>query len=411
MKRSHVVSIVIPVWNNWNLTRACLESLHIHTHVTPFQVVLVDNGSTDATASESPKFGESLFGESFVYVRLPGNMGFAKACNQGAAASSGKFLFFLNNDTTVTKGWLPPLLDAIQGDHRLAGVGPLLLFPQDSIRAGRVQHLGIASHYGPDFLHLYEMFPVTHPVVKKRRKFNVITAAALLMRASLFKAHDGFCEEFINGMEDVDLCCRIAEQGGYFTVIPQSIIYHHTSCTPGRFANESDNYALLKQRCRHTDETFARLITEDGFEPAFTPWLSLIAKLPNERAATLMEAHREAMRTGQFSILQDEPLWDEGYAVLIDEALKNGDSERASMAAHLRSILCPSPDSFMAYADIMEKYGNAVLAREGRNKSNMIRKAVADKARLGKKAKAIERATRDPLILVALEKWTKEHLS
>ena len=255
-KKKYVVSIVIPVWNNWALSRECLQSLNKHTLGVSFQVILMDNGSTDATPAEAPLLGQSLFGEHFTYLRLPENMGFAKACNQGAWASHSKYVFFLNNDTTLTPNWLPPLLEAIKKDSRLAGVGPLLLFPEDSLRAGCVQHLGMAVSHGPEFRHLYELFPASHPAVRKRRKLNVITAAALLMPLPLFRAQDGFFEGFVNGMEDVDLCCRISRRGGYFSVIPESIVHHHTNQTAGRFAKESENQRLLLTRCRGVEENF-----------------------------------------------------------------------------------------------------------------------------------------------------------
>ena len=103
------VSVIIPAWNLWQMTAACLRSLATHSAGQDLEVLVVDNGSTDATVGELEPLGQSLWGAGFKALRLPENLGFAKACNLGAHAAAGDLLFFLNNDTTCTPGWLPPL--------------------------------------------------------------------------------------------------------------------------------------------------------------------------------------------------------------------------------------------------------------------------------------------------------------
>jgi len=400
------ISIIIPVWNNWEMTKACLHSLHQHTHGVTYHVILVDNASTDDTSREAPALGTSLFGESFTYLSLPENLGFAKACNQGAWASKSKYLFFLNNDTTVTPGWLPPLVSAMHEDKRLAGVGPLLLFPEDgSVRAGRVQHLGITISHGPEFRHLYELFPPSHPAVQKRRKLNVITAAALLIPAALFKAENGFHEGFVNGMEDVDLCCRVARRGGYFSVIPDSVIHHHTGCTAGRFDREADNLRLLLQRCRDMHEDINALVVEDGFELDFTPWLDSIVKLPDASAAQLKQQYQDNPTQEHLnSLLTTEPLWDEGYVLLVNQALIDGDLGKATITAYLRSLLCPSLAAYQNYIHLMKGCDNPDLIKKNETMLTAIENAIADRQGLAKKAQDIMKSTRNSATLEALKK-------
>ena len=341
------LSIVIPVWNGWDLTEPCLRSLAKHTPGDDFQIVLADNGSTDQTPTAAPALGQALFGDRFVHHRLPENLGFAKACNAGAKAAPAAHLFFLNNDTQVSANWLPPLMDGLRANRRLAGVGPLLLFPEDdSVRAGRVQHLGIAVADNMEFRHLYEYFPPNHPAVQRQRTFSVITAAALLMPAPLFHAHNGFHEGFVNGMEDVDLCCRIAQKGGHFSVVPQSVVHHHTHGTEGRFDHESANLRLLRTRCRDAREDFCALLREDGFEPALTPWLDLAAQPSESRLAELnagLDAAPDADRLA--ALLLREPLWDQGHARLAALLEQQGRPREAMAAAYLRSLLCPGLDA------------------------------------------------------------------
>ena len=120
------LSVVIPVHNKWELTAACLRSLAEHTPGGDVAVIVVDNASADDTSGACPALGSSLFGRRFRYRRFENNRNFGPACNAGAALADSDLLFFLNNDTLLTPGWLPPLQDALAAEPDLVGVGPLL---------------------------------------------------------------------------------------------------------------------------------------------------------------------------------------------------------------------------------------------------------------------------------------------
>ncbi|MEZ7198154.1 glycosyltransferase family 2 protein [Pseudodesulfovibrio karagichevae] len=404
------LSIVIPVWNGWDLTEPCLRALAEHTPGDDFQVVLADNGSTDATPTAAPPLGRALFGERFVHHRLPENLGFAKACNAGAEASSAAHLFFLNNDTQVTGNWLPPLMDALRADRRLAGVGPLLLFPDDnSVRAGRVQHLGIAVADNMEFRHLYEYFPHTHPAVARQRRFSVITAAALLMPAPLFRAHGGFFEGFVNGMEDVDLCCRVAHCGGHFSIIPQSVVFHHTHGTEGRFDHEAANLRLLRARCRDARENFCAFLHEDGFEPALTPWLDLTMRLPEPRATELEDRFRADPSAEHLdALLLEEPLWDHGYALLAALLETHGQLHEAMPVAYFRALLCPALDAYEECVRIVRACGVHDMADRYAAMLHGLKQTMADRAGLARKAHSMLYAAHDVDVRRLLEAFLAE---
>ena len=117
-------SVVIPVFNNWELTRACLQSLREHTSGIDVEVVVADNASSDATARELLPLGEALFHGRFQRLRFEKNRNFGPACNAGARAATAPFVFFLNNDTLPTPNWSAPLLEAFQADDSLGAVAP-----------------------------------------------------------------------------------------------------------------------------------------------------------------------------------------------------------------------------------------------------------------------------------------------
>ena len=96
------LSIVIPVWNNWHLTKSCLKDLALlpDNH----EIVLIDNGSTDETKELSVyprEIDTSEFHKNLEVFRLKKNTGFAHACNLGFAKSLGEYVMFLNNDIRV----------------------------------------------------------------------------------------------------------------------------------------------------------------------------------------------------------------------------------------------------------------------------------------------------------------------
>lgn len=303
------VSIIIPVQNQWKLTEACLRSLAEHTPQDDIQILVMDNGSTDDTSTQCAPLGAALFGSRFRHIPLGHNRNFGPACNEGAHAADADYLFFLNNDTLLTAGWLPPLLDAFARQPDLGATGPLLLYPDD-----RVQHAGVTFTPTWQVTHLYQFFPRNHPVLFKKRTVQALTGAALMIPAGLFASCGGFFEEYRNGYEDLDLCAQIRAKGLVLRCTPQSVIYHLTSQTPGRFDSDDHNALLLSSRC---DGVFQpdqhRFGTEDGYMFQLSPTLHAIltAKSPSEKV-DMNSPH------ALWSAVNAEPLWAEGYITLFN---------------------------------------------------------------------------------------------
>ena len=238
-----LASIIIPTFNNLDLTRDCLESIQRHTAPGTYEVIVVDNGSTDGT----PDFLRRLQDRGRVRVILnQNNLGFAPACNQGAQAAQGEFLLFLNNDTEVTSGWLEELVRSAREHPRVAAVGSKLLYPDNT-----VQHAGVTISSEKKFFHIYKSFHKDHPAVNKARNFQILTAACLLVKREPFFKEGGFDESYRNGWEDVDLCLRFGQQGLQLLYNPRSVVYHLESKTAGRFDREAENSQLLLARWDH----------------------------------------------------------------------------------------------------------------------------------------------------------------
>jgi GT2 family glycosyltransferase len=225
-------SIIVPVFNRMELTRQCLTHLARVTQGVRHEVIVVDNGSRDGT----DEFLASL-GGSVCIIRNRENEGFARACNQGARAATGRYLVFLNNDTIPLAGWLEAMVDEVRAHPRVGVVGCKLLYPNDTI-----QHAGVVfgrARVKP--YHLCVGFPSSAPVVNRRRELQAVTGACMLVQRGIFEAIRGFDEGYRNGSEDIDLCLRVRDRGASVVYQPKSVLYHLESQTPGRRDHVPDN--------------------------------------------------------------------------------------------------------------------------------------------------------------------------
>ncbi len=247
-----MVSIIIPVYNNLKYTRACLEALKKSTNGMDYEVIVVDNGSTD----ETPVFFKGTEDKTVNYIRLERNHGFAKACNIGARRAKGEVLVFLNNDTIPLEGWLNPIVEAV-GEKTITG--SLLLYPDMT-----VQHAGVVATDLNTVVHIYREFPWEFPGVQKKREFNIVTGACMGILKKRFFDLGMFDERFINGFEDVDLCLRNKKLGGRCLYLPKSRVIHYESKTKGRFKRASENAELLTEKWGYLEPDVNKVAAEDG---------------------------------------------------------------------------------------------------------------------------------------------------
>ncbi len=339
------VSVIIPVLNKWPLTRDCLRSLADHSSLSDTgltRVIVVDNGSTDETPLACPALGRDLFQHRFSWLRFEQNRNFGPACNQAAHRADTDTLLFLNNDTRVLEGWLPPLTKAMEADPELAGVGPLLLFPDST-----VQHLGIAIWpAGITLRHLYRCIRSDHPLATRRRSFQALTAAALLLRREDFCQAGGFHEDYINGFEDVDLCLHLTQNGRRMTVIPESRVIHLESQTPTRHDRNMYNGHLLRSRFNLSESAdLEHLLTEDGYIPFVNPDLQITIGLPDAKKIDMLHRLRKHPFVDPelcLTLLEEEPYWEDGYLLLAGYFEKEGKWKEALDLCYRGLLLVPT---------------------------------------------------------------------
>jgi len=229
------ISIIIPVFNKKDLTYNCLQALFGLSSKHQYEVIVIDNASTDGT--------QELLYNHFPACRIvtnTENMGFASACNQGAHAAKGHYLVFLNNDTVPLPGWLDNLVDALRRHPDAGIVGCKLLYPDETI-----QHCGASmNHDGTFFRHQYKFLPSSHPLVNSERELDAVTAACFITPRTLFHSLGMFDTGYSNGCEDMDYCSKVKQAKYRIFYTPSSVLYHLESQTQRPKNRDRENFAL-----------------------------------------------------------------------------------------------------------------------------------------------------------------------
>lgn len=218
------VSIVIPNWNGLHLLRPCLNSLACQKCPGGYEVVVVDNGSTDGSVA--------ALEADYPWVRIVAervNRGFAGGTNIGFAAARGELLVALNNDTEVEPDWLDHLVAALDR-HPEAGMAAsrMMVFSQPGILHSAGDIFGVDGI--PNSRGVWQ--PFGPPFDAETYVFGACGGAALYRRELLDRV-GSFDEQFFMYCEDVDLNWR-AQLAGYRCIYaPDAVVHHHISASGG----------------------------------------------------------------------------------------------------------------------------------------------------------------------------------
>ncbi len=227
-KEEHpLVSIVIPVYNQIHYTYACLCSIEEHTKDVPYEVIIADDVSTDATAELS------RYVENAVICRNKENQGFLGNCNQAAEAARGKYILFLNNDTQVTEGWLSSLVNLIESDPSIGMVGSKLVYPDGRLQeaGGIIWSDGSGWNYG-------RMDDPDKPEYNYVKDVDYISGASIMLPVSLWKQIGGFDKRYAPAYcEDADLAFEVRKAGYRVVYQPLSKVIHFEGISNGTDVN------------------------------------------------------------------------------------------------------------------------------------------------------------------------------
>jgi GT2 family glycosyltransferase len=216
------VSIVIVNWNGREHLDTCLTSVAALVGVR-FETIIVDNGSTDGSAS----FVQSRFPDVRV-VALSENRGFAGGNNAGARVATGRFLVFLNNDTAVEPTWLARLVAGVDEAAGFVVMASCIVYMHDPARIDSAGD-GLLRWGGPFKWH--HGAPVE--LARETREVFAACGCALLVPRAVFNELGGFDEDFFLSNEDVDLSYRARLAGYRVRYVADAVVRHKGSATLG----------------------------------------------------------------------------------------------------------------------------------------------------------------------------------
>jgi len=234
------VSLIIPTKDAPEMLGRCLESISKRTSYSNFEVILMDNETTEERSLQ-------LMQQYPVRrIPFPDPFNFSRANNQGATAATGEFLVFLNNDVEIiTEDWLQHLLYYAE-QPEVGAAGALLIYEDRT-----VQHAGVALGMRGTADHTMRGFPIGVDgyagSLACAREVSAVTAACLMIRKSLFHELGGFSEHFFTAYQDVDLCLRLRERGLRLICTPRALVIHHESVSRRKYYDMIDRTLLLDQ--------------------------------------------------------------------------------------------------------------------------------------------------------------------
>ena len=222
------VSIIIPVYNQFEYTYSCIRSIVDTVKDIGYEIIVADDCSTDTTVDIT----EYLPGVGV--VRNETNLRFTLNCNNASGYAKGKYLVFLNNDTIVKEDWLASLLRTIESSPDIGMVGSKLVYPDGSLQeAGSiVWNDGSAWNYGrgsnpelPEFNYV--------------RDTDYISGASILISRSLWEEIGRFDERYAPAYcEDSDLAFKVRAAGKRVVYQPQSVVIHFEGISNGKLTDQ-----------------------------------------------------------------------------------------------------------------------------------------------------------------------------
>lgn len=267
-QRNERVTIVIPTRDGGSHLQRAVESVLRRTTYPNYEVLIVDNGSTEHATR---RLLQRLSSDRRVRViEDPRPFNFSALNNNAVRQTGAHYVLLLNDDTQViSRGWLTEMVGWLE-QPSVGAVGAKLLYTD-----GTVQHAGVTLGIGGVASHPHKRFSRRdtgyHGLLASVRECSAVTGACLLTRRDLFWQMGGLEESLPRAYNDVDYCLRLGERGYRVLFTPQAELYHHESVSRGRDTRQD---AQFRDAIAWMQRRWGALLLDDPF---YHPSLSLRA--------------------------------------------------------------------------------------------------------------------------------------
>lgn len=223
------VSVIIVNWNTRDILRNCLTSVYAQTETMVFEVIVIDNASSDGSAA--------MVKQEFPQVRLienTQNRGFAAANNQGMQFAKGRYVLLLNSDTVVLDGAIQKTLAFADQHPQAAVVGCKVLNPDRTLQPTCFMFPSLLNLF-LSATYLYKVFPRSHFFGRERmtwwdrdevRRVQVVTGCFMLVRQEAIRQVGMMDEGYFMYAEETDWCWRFLKAGWENLFYPDACIIH-----------------------------------------------------------------------------------------------------------------------------------------------------------------------------------------
>lgn len=216
-----LVSIIIPVYNQYRYTMRCLQSILDSTDDVPYEIILGDDNSTDETKEILQHV------KNIQVIKNTTQRGFLTNCNHAAQFAKGTYLYLLNNDTQVFPKTVSALSSVLDDKKEVAIVGSKCVKPNSKLQA--------AGSYWTKRGETFDRGQDDNPLKPEYNEFRYVDycpGASLMIRRDFWEAEKGFDEQFAPGYyEETDLCIRARQRGFKVAYQPESEIIHFIGAT------------------------------------------------------------------------------------------------------------------------------------------------------------------------------------
>lgn len=242
MQQTPFCSIIILNYNGENSIESTIQSaLGIHYPKERYEIIVVDNASTDRSREVIRHFIDSLTTnhQPLITLFLDNNLGFAAGNNEGIKIAKGEYIILLNNDCVVDKNWLTELVAVAQKDETIFAVNPKVYLGNSN----KVQNAGItifpngyAQDRGATPIDKKQDYQEDHGQFNKEREIDAACAVATLYRKSILDKIGLLDESFFLYYEDVEISERAKKQGYKIVYAPKAIVHHLHAASSGEYS-------------------------------------------------------------------------------------------------------------------------------------------------------------------------------